>query len=53
LAQAIEGAVKVARSLNDEFISTEHLFISILEIPGAARDLLTRFRIDKEASSRS
>ncbi len=48
LAQAIEGAVKVARSLNDEFISTEHLFISILEIPGAARDLLTRFRIDKE-----
>jgi ATP-dependent Clp protease ATP-binding subunit ClpB len=48
LAQAIEGAVKIARSLNDEFISTEHLFISILDIPGAARDLVTRFRINKE-----
>jgi ATP-dependent Clp protease ATP-binding subunit ClpB len=48
LAQAIEAAVKIARTLNDEFISTEHLFISILEIPGASRDLLIRFRIDKE-----
>src|SRR3954468_1952503 len=50
LAQAIEAAVKVARNLNDEFISTEHLFISILDIPGAARDLLTRFRLDKESA---
>jgi ATP-dependent Clp protease ATP-binding subunit ClpB len=49
LAQAIEGAMKVARNLNDEFISTEHLFISILEIAGTARDLLTRFRIDKDS----
>lgn len=49
LAQAIEAAVKVARSLNDEFISTEHLFISILEITGPARDLLARFRIDKDS----
>ena len=49
LAQAIEGAMKVARGLNDEFISTEHLFISILEIAGTARDLLTRFRIDKDS----
>ena len=49
LAQAIEGAVRVAKSLSDEFISTEHLFISILDIPGQARELLTRFRIEKDA----
>ena len=49
LAQAIEGAMRVAKSLNDEFISTEHLFVSILDIPGAARDLLTRFRIEKDS----
>jgi ATP-dependent Clp protease ATP-binding subunit ClpB len=49
LAQAIEGAMRVAKGLTDEFISTEHLFISILDIPGAARDLLTRFRINKDA----
>src|SRR3989338_7336404 len=36
LAQAIEAAAKIARSLNDEFVSTEHLFISILDIPGSA-----------------
>jgi ATP-dependent Clp protease ATP-binding subunit ClpB len=48
LAQAIEGAMKVARSLNDEFISTEHLFVSILDIAGNARDLLTKFLINKE-----
>ncbi len=49
LAQAIEGAVKIAKTLNDEFISTEHLFISIIEIPGPSQDLLTKFRIDKES----
>ncbi len=49
LAQAIESAVKVAKSLNDEFISTEHLFIAILDINGPAKDLLTKFRIEKDS----
>lgn len=49
LAQAIEGAVRIAKSLNDEFISTEHLFIAILDIPGTARELLAKFRINKDA----
>lgn len=48
LAQAIETAVKIAKGLNDEFISTEHMFISVLEIPGQAREVLTKFRITKE-----
>ena len=47
LAQAIEGAGKIAKSLNDEFVSTEHLFIAILEIPGSALEILSRFRIEK------
>ncbi len=49
LAQAIEGAVRVAKGLNDEFISTEHLFIAILDITGSAKELLSKFRIDKES----
>lgn len=48
LAQIIEGSIKVAQNLNDEFASTEHLFISILDMPGPARDLLSRFKIDKQ-----
>lgn len=47
LAQVLEGSVKVAQSLSDEFASTEHLFISILEIPSPARDLLARFKLDR------
>jgi ATP-dependent Clp protease ATP-binding subunit ClpB len=48
LAQVIENSSKVALSLKDEFVSTEHLFISLLEVAGEARELLGRFKIDKE-----
>jgi ATP-dependent Clp protease ATP-binding subunit ClpB len=47
LAQTLENSSKVAASLKDEFVSTEHLFIAMLDIPGSARELLSRFRIDK------
>ncbi|MCX6754682.1 MAG: AAA family ATPase [Candidatus Nomurabacteria bacterium] len=48
LAQIIENSSKVAQTLKDEFVSTEHLFVSILEIAGEARELLGRFKINKE-----
>ena len=48
LAQIIENSTKVAVSLKDEFVSTEHLFVSLLEIPGEARELLGRFKIVKD-----
>ncbi len=48
LAETIEKSSKIAATLKDDFVSTEHLFISILEVPGTARELLSRFRIDKE-----
>src|ERR1700741_3883653 len=48
LVQALERSAKVATELRDEFVSTEHLFISILDIPGTARELLSRFRITRE-----
>ncbi|HUC89112.1 MAG TPA: AAA family ATPase [Candidatus Paceibacterota bacterium] len=48
LAQAIENSTKVAAELKDQFVSTEHLFISLLEIPGEARELLGRFKIEKD-----
>jgi len=49
LAQAIEHSVKLAEYLKDEFVSTEHLFIAMLDIPGEGREVLTRFKIFKEA----
>ncbi len=47
LAHTIENGAKIAASLNDEFVSTEHLFIAITEVPGTAREILARFKIDK------
>ncbi|OHB10820.1 MAG: ATP-dependent chaperone ClpB, partial [Candidatus Zambryskibacteria bacterium RIFCSPLOWO2_02_FULL_44_12b] len=48
LAHTIESSSKVAQSLGDEFVSTEHLFLAVLDIPGEARDLLLKFRIDRQ-----
>ncbi len=53
LVQALERSAKVATEMHDEFVSTEHLFIAIIDIPGAARDLLARFRISREAVMRA
>ncbi|MFA6227208.1 MAG: AAA family ATPase [Candidatus Paceibacterota bacterium] len=47
LAQIIDQSGKVAVELKDEFISTEHLFLAILDVPCSARDLLTRFKINR------
>jgi ATP-dependent Clp protease ATP-binding subunit ClpB len=47
--QVLENSSKVTAHLKDEFISTEHMFIAILDTPGQAREFLSRFRIDKES----
>ena len=49
LAHIIENSVKIARNLGDEFVSTEHLFIATIDAPGQARELLTRFKIEKDS----
>ncbi|MEI6843163.1 MAG: AAA family ATPase [bacterium] len=52
LAQAIEMSSKVATEMKDEFVSTEHLFISTIEVPSPARDLLMKFKITREVVER-
>ena len=49
LAQAFEYSIRIAKELGDDFVSTEHLFIALFDVPGAARELLERFRIKKES----
>jgi len=48
LAHTIESSSKVAQALGDEFVSTEHLFIAVLDVPGEARELLLKFKIDRQ-----
>ncbi len=52
LAQILDNSVRVAAAMKDEFISTEHLFLSMFDIPCSARDILARFKIEREAVGR-
>lgn len=47
-AQVLERVVKIAASLNDELVSTEHLFVALLETPSQAQEILARFRLNKD-----
>lgn len=47
-AQVIEHSVKLAEYLKDDFVSTEHLFVAVLEVPSEAREILSRHRIVKD-----
>ncbi|MHB0978111.1 MAG: ATP-dependent Clp protease ATP-binding subunit [Minisyncoccota bacterium] len=48
LAHILDLSYKVAQSLGDQFVSTEHLFLAVLDVPGDARELLLKFKIDRE-----
>ena len=49
LAQTIESSVRVAVSLKEEFVSVEHLFLAIFDSASQAREVLSRFRLDKNS----
>ena len=49
LAQNIEHSGKLAGAMKDEFVNVEHLFLALLDIPSETRELLSRFRISKDA----
>jgi ATP-dependent Clp protease ATP-binding subunit ClpB len=48
LAQVIEQSAKLSEYMKDDFVSTEHLFIAILEVTSEARETLAHFRIHKD-----
>lgn len=47
LAQAIEQSLKVATEIKDAFVSTEHLFVALLDIKNEATEILRKFSIDR------
>jgi len=48
LAQIFELSPKIASELKDEFVSTEHLFIATIEIPGITKEIISKFKITKD-----
>jgi ATP-dependent Clp protease ATP-binding subunit ClpB len=51
LAQALEASARIAAKFDDSFVGTEHLFLALLECPGPAGEVLSRFRIDKNTAT--
>src|SRR3989344_4281823 len=52
LMHILEGAGKIAISQKDEFVSCEHLLLSILDIQSTAKTLLENFGLKKEVAFR-
>ncbi len=53
LARVIEQTHREAAQLKDDFISTEHLFLGLLEIPSKAKEILEREGLKKEVVLRA
>ncbi|MBI3671457.1 ATP-dependent chaperone ClpB [Candidatus Azambacteria bacterium] len=49
LAKILDTSIKIAGSLKDEFISTEHLFLAFFEVESLSKDILNRFNVGKDA----
>ncbi len=45
LAQVVEKAGKVAERLKESYISTEHLFLAVLEKPGSLQSIMDRYQL--------
>jgi ATP-dependent Clp protease ATP-binding subunit ClpB len=52
LVRVFEAAPRIAASFNDQFVSPEHLMLGIVEHPGPASEIMTRFRVDRAALAR-
>lgn len=49
MAEVLKHANEEASRLGDEFISTEHLFLALIEAGADAADLLAKFKVSAEA----
>lgn len=49
LAQILQdGSPRIASTFGDQFVSTEHLLLAILENPGNTAEVLARFQVNQE-----
>ena len=52
LVRVFEAAPRIKASFNDQFVSPEHLILGLVEHPGPASDVLTRFKVERGALAR-
>ncbi len=53
LAKAMDDTLKVAKIFHDEFVSTEHIFISIMDADPDMVNLMSRFKINKDMAMKT
>jgi len=49
LAHTIETSGKIAVEMEDQQVAVEHLFIALLTIDSAAKEILSKFKVEKDA----
>lgn len=52
LVHVFDQSGKAASAIQDEFVSTEHILLGLVEVGGQAKEILGRFRVTKEAVMR-
>lgn len=52
LVGALDSSAKIAGNMHDDFVSTEHLLLALLEVPSQAVEILTRFRVTRDSVSK-
>jgi len=48
LVGVLDSSAKIASKMKDDFVSTEHLLMALLEVPSPAMEILNRFHIGRE-----
>jgi ATP-dependent Clp protease ATP-binding subunit ClpB len=52
LVRVFEASPRIAASFNEQFVSPEHLLLALVENPGPASGIFTRFKIDRAVLAR-
>jgi len=52
LVGVLDSSSKIAGKMKDDFVSTEHLLLALLDVPSQAVEVLNRFRVNKENISK-
>lgn len=48
MATVLEKSNQVSRHMKDDFISTEHLLLALIEVPSKAKEILDRFNVSSD-----
>ncbi len=52
LVSVLDSSSKIADKMKDDFVSTEHLLLALLEVPSQAVEILNRFRVTRDNISK-